>query len=299
MQSVKLDWEKIMTAPIDKDDMEWIIKTKSKGTKGVKALLITHITRQIGIKRLNEAFGLAWSDSYKDEMLRHEKEYGKNEIVDIFYTECTIEVQHDDGVFKTIRKGRASSADIDPEKSAESNAFKRAVNKFGFGLDLYDYPKVYVECTGKGEATKNYYPPNKKTMKNALDTIHGLVKSGNYEDEYFIDSKGGLFTFAYGWKDKKVGSTKTSKPISKPAAKVETKSNDKAPTMGVFPTYVAGKENKAWDNAIDSWDGKIHKAKKDNYSFVVLTPKGKEPSYHKLSKGQLEILAAHPKHKTS
>jgi hypothetical protein len=289
-----------MTSPIDKDDMEWIIKTKSEGKKGVKALLITHITRQIGIKRLNDAFGLAWSDSYKDEMLRHEKEYGKNEVIDVFYTECTIEVQHDDGVFKTVRKGRASSADIDPEKSAESNAFKRAVSKFGFGLELYDYPKVYVECTGSGAGTKNYYPPTKKTMKSALDTIHGLVKSGKAEDEYFIDSKGGLYTFAYGWKDKKVSSGKTtvSKPVSKPTAKVEVKTNN-TPIMGVFPTYVTGKENKVWDKAIEVWDGKIYKAKKGNYSFVELKHNKGDKSYHKLTKGQLEILSAHPKHKIS
>ena len=46
------------------------------------------------------------------------------------------------------------------------------------------------------------------------------------------------------------------------------------------------------------WDGTIYKAKKGNYSFVELNNKGKK-TYHKLSKGQLEILTAHPKHKVS
>ena len=68
--------------------------------------------------------------------------------------------------------------------------------------------------------------------------------------------------------------------------------------MGVFPTYVSGKDNTTWDKAIDVWDGKIHKAKKGNYSFVELNRNGNK-SYHKLTKGQLEILSAHPKHKIS
>lgn len=285
------NWHEIMAAPIAKDDMEWIIKTKSEiKSKGTRALLITHITRQIGIKRLNQAFGLAWSDSYEDKCLSHQKEYGGAGLQEVYYTECTIEVQHDDGIFKTVRKGRASSADIDPEKSAESNAFKRAVSKFGFGLELYDFPKVYVECTGKQEGIKNKYPPSRKTMKQALDTIHELVKSEKAEDEYFIDYKGGLHTFAYGWKDKKVTMGKSS---SKSAN--TDKAENKPPEMGVFPTYVSGKDNSVWDKAIDKWDGKIHKAKKGNYSFVELNNKGKK-TYHRLSKGQLDILTAHPKH---
>ena len=289
MTNVKKNWMEVMTAPIPKEDMEWIIKTKSEGKKGVKALMITHTTRQLGIARLNEAFGLAWSDTYSDQSLTHEKEYGNKELVTVHYTECTLHVQHEDHVFVTTRKGRASSADVEPEKSAESNAFKRAVQKFGFGLELYNFPKVYVECTGTGAGTKNKYPPARATMQIALDYVHDQANAGTALAEYFIDAKGKLYSFSYGWSDKPVNLAATKKAPAKKAPPVE------APKMGTFPPF-SEKPNSSWAKAIGKWDGNIHKSKDGKYNFVVLEAFGKK-SYEKLTPANLEALKGHSKHK--
>ena len=293
--NVKENWKEIMTAPIPKNEMEWIIKTKSEGKKGVKALMVTHTTRQLGIARLNEAFGLAWSDSYEDKTLIHEKEYGNKEFVEVKYTECTIKVQNENGIFVTERKGRASSADIEPEKSAESNAFKRAVQKFGFGLELYNYPKVYVECTGSGTGTKNKYPPARAVIQKALDYVHEQANSGTALAEYFIDSKGNLYSFAYGWSDKPVSIGISLKKSTKPAKKdfVETGTKVESPKLGTFPPY-SDKPNSSWNKAIAKWDGKIHTAKTGEYNYVVLDSFGKK-SYHKVTKGVEDLLRAHSK----
>lgn len=290
MNNVKENWKKIMTAPIPKEDMEWIIKTKSEGKKGVKALMITHTTRQLGIARLNEAFGLAWSDTYSDQSLTHEKEYGNKEFVTVHYTECTLHVQHEDHVFVTTRKGRASSADVEPEKSAESNAFKRAVQKFGFGLELYNYPKVYVECTGTGAGTKNKYPPARAIMQAALDYVHDQANAGTALDEYFINSKGKLYSYAYGWSDKPINITAKKAPVKKAAAKAEfvEVAAKEGPVMGTFPPF-SEKENSSWAKALGKWDKKIHTSKDGSYQYVVLKAFGKT-SYARLTPKNLEIL---------
>jgi len=287
MSNVKENWEEIMTAPIPKQDMEWIIKTKSENKKGVKALMVTHTTRQLGIARLNEAFGLAWSDKYKDKNMTHQQEYGDGGFGLVHYTECKIIVNSPD--LKTKRRGRGSSADIEPEKSAESNAFKRAVQKFGFGLELYNYPKVYVECTGTGAGTKNKYPPSKPVRQAALNYIHDQANAGTALDEYFIDAKGKLYSFAYGWGDKPVNITPVKKAPVKKAPAVE------APKMGTFPPF-SEKPNSSWAKAIGKWDGNIHKSKDGKYNFVVLEAFGKK-SYERLTPANLEALKGHSKHK--
>jgi len=287
MNNVKENWEEIMTAPIPKQDMEWIIKTKTENKKGVKALMVTHTTRQLGIARLNEAFGLAWSDKYKDKNMTHQQEYGDGGFGLVHYTECKIIVNSPE--LKTKRRGRGSSADIEPEKSAESNAFKRAVQKFGFGLELYNYPKVYVECTGAGAGTKNKYPPSKPVRQAALNYIHDLANAGTALDEYFINAKGKLYSFAYGWGDKPINITPAKKAPVKKAPAVE------APKMGTFPPF-SEKPNSSWAKAIGKWDGNIHKSKDGKYNFVVLEAFGKK-SYERLTPANLEALKGHSKHK--
>jgi len=288
MTNVKKNWEEIMTAPIPKKDMEWIIKTKTENKKGVKALMVTHTTRQLGIARLNEAFGLAWSDKYKDKNMTHQQEYGDGGFGLVHYTECKIIVNSPE--LKTKRRGRGSSADIEPEKSAESNAFKRAVQKFGFGLELYNYPKVYVECTGTAAGTKNKYPPSKSVRQAALNYIHDQANAGTALDEYFINAKGKLFSFAYGWSDKPIDITAKKAPAKKTAAKaefVEVAAKD-GPVMGTFPPF-SEKENSSWAKALGKWDKKIHTSKDGSYQYVVLKAFGKT-SYARLTPKNLEIL---------
>lgn len=284
MSNVKENWEEIMTAPIPKQDMEWIIKTKSENKKGVKALMVTHTTRQLGIARLNEAFGLAWSDKYKDKNMTHQQEYGDGGFGLVHYTECKIIVNSPE--LKTKRRGRGSSADIEPEKSAESNAFKRAVQKFGFGLELYNYPKVYVECTGTGAGTKNKYPPSKPVRQAALNYIHDLANAGTALDEYFINAKGKLYSFAYGWGDKPINITPVKKaPVKSQFVEVAAK---EAPKMGTFPPF-SEKENSSWAKALGKWDKKIHTSKDGSYQYVVLKAFGKT-SYARLTPKSLAIL---------
>lgn len=302
MGKINDDWYKIMSAPIPANEIDWMVKTTNVNDKKGRAsiLFICYFTARLAIARLNEAFGRYWSKELIFKEFMHDFERvptngpHKGQLTKVVqYCKCAITVRDDEGEF--YREGLANSADIEPAKSAESNALKRAVGNFGVGAELYDYPKVHVE--GKQSGTK-WYPPSMKVMKPALDFIVELVSSGKlYEEAYFIKQDGSLYTYAYGWADKKVsiGAIKTTTLAKKAAPKKEEKQAEpKPPQILKWPVY-SDKPNSAWQKAIDAWDGNIRFSEKLKKHIVTVEFKGNE-IYYELGKAQYDLLVVHEKH---
>jgi hypothetical protein len=287
------EWQEVMSAPITPEEMEWKVQTKTLKNGKCKALYVCYFTRATAISRLNNAFGLQWSDSYYDGTFNHKKEYGNGEEL-VTFTNCTIDVIISDHN-KISRSGRATSADVEPSKSSESNAFKRAVSKFGMGLELYKYPKVYIEFTGKGDNKSSYYAPKNSVLLPAYEMIYNLVQSGNYNEEYFITANGELCTYEYGWKGKSLTAVNKSKPkpvdpAKKPFTAAIQQEENKGPKLLALPPYSDAPRSKR-AQFIRKWDGKIHRSKCDTFYFAKAGD-----DFYKVNKADYEALSVHTKY---
>lgn len=279
-------WQEIMSAPITPEEMEWKVQSKTLKNDKCKSLYVCYFTRAVAIARLNEAFGLNWSASYTTGGFVHHKEYGDG-TEDVTYTECTIHVLTDNGLIS--RSDRASSSDVEPAKSGVSNSFKRAVSKYGMGLELYKYPKVYVECTGSGQSKNGYYAPKDSVLQNAWVQIYQLVQSGKALDEYFIDSKGQVFTYEFGWAGKRISDipTKPVNPTEKPfTAKIQAAAAPQKTDIKLLkPPPIASGDNTKYALWLSKWDGKIHKAKDGSFEYVMV-----EGKPYECKKGLRQVL---------
>lgn len=131
--SLNPDVLKQLQAPIP---YKWRVQSFSKSS--AKATCVAYIDARDVMNRLDEVFGLNWSDTYN--------------LIDgkLF---CTITVTHDGAT--TSRTDTGTESQTEKEKGQVSDAFKRAAVKFGVGRFLYDLDIVYVDSNEKKTAS-NY-----------------------------------------------------------------------------------------------------------------------------------------------
>lgn len=119
------------------------LKVQTKPNSNGKVMVVCYIDARDVATRLNEAAGGDWHDEYRNPPTV------LNSGLQCDLTVC--------GVTR-IDVG-ASDNDNETEKSAYSDAFKRAAVKFGVGAYLYDLPKFYATPKQVGN---NYYLPREE-----------------------------------------------------------------------------------------------------------------------------------------
>jgi hypothetical protein len=118
-----------LAAPFDPADLHF----KPQAISGTRALAVAYLDSRAVQDRLDQVFGLNWSDAY--------------EVLPSGSVVCRLTVQVNG---QTITKTDVGSPSEQPDggdrlKAAFSDALKRAAVKFGIGRYLYRLPKVWVD----------------------------------------------------------------------------------------------------------------------------------------------------------
>jgi hypothetical protein len=108
------------------------------------------------MERLDEVVEGQWTDFYS---------IGINGGVECRLTVCGV-----------TRSDVGTADDNEKEKSAYSDAFKRAAVKFGIGRFLYDLPKMWAECTKKNGKYWNMNPGEMERMQADIQKYLGKQK---------------------------------------------------------------------------------------------------------------------------
>jgi len=115
-----------LEVPFPSKSISWRVGATSKDkTKGIA---LAYIDARDVMERLDDVFGINWQCTYSHADKK---------------TICEISVLID-GKWITRSNG-AGDSDIEAEKGAISDAFKRAAVMFGIGRYLYKLPNVWVE----------------------------------------------------------------------------------------------------------------------------------------------------------
>ena len=122
-----------LSKPFEPDKVHWRVGSTTKDKS--KGLALAYVDARDVMERLDEVCGPdGWSDSYK--------ETAKGRLI------CTIRVKIGDAWVS--KSDGAGNTDVEGDKGAISDAFKRAAVKWGVGRYLYDLdsPWVPIEAFG-------------------------------------------------------------------------------------------------------------------------------------------------------
>lgn len=131
---------------------KWKIQAANKTSK--KATCVGYLDSRI-VQDALDNLGLTWKDEYKVIQL------GSKWVI-----ECTLSIKIDGEWIH--RSDVGIGEDIETEKSAYSDAFKRSAVKWGIGRFLYELDVKYIQCND-----------NKKPIDNAGNVIWNLTKHFN------------------------------------------------------------------------------------------------------------------------
>lgn len=119
--------------PFDPKKISWRVGATSGDKK--TGIALAYIDARDVMQRLDEVFGLDWQCRYTHADAK---------------TICEIGVKvGDEWVW---RAGGAGDTDVEAEKGAASDAFKRAAVLFGIGRYLYDIPNKWVPIKPQGKS---------------------------------------------------------------------------------------------------------------------------------------------------
>ena len=116
-----------LSAPLGAEDVEFKIGTVSGG-KGFS--LLAYKTARADTKRLNDVFGLGWTNRYF---------YDDKQLLS-----CEISVLDKESGQWVSRTDIGMPSMSEGEKGSYSDAFKRAGFKWGIGIELYRFPFIWV-----------------------------------------------------------------------------------------------------------------------------------------------------------
>ena len=137
--------KKIEFKPLTADQVEVRpTDTKNKG----RATLLLYQTARCPMEILDETFPGAWATDYK-------------EVAGNVYCGIGIKVE-DEWIW---RWNAGTEGNIGEGKSTASDAFKRAATMWGIGRELYNTPKVKIDCPD------NYYWNDKMTMTFSVKEV--------------------------------------------------------------------------------------------------------------------------------
>jgi hypothetical protein len=148
-QKEQSQFEKLK-APFPVEALHWRLGQTNKAK--TKAMMLVYIDARDVMDRLDEVFGLDWTDDYKEV---------KGRIV------CTITVN---GV---SRSDGAGDTDFEAEKGGLSDAFKRAAVKWGVGRYLYDARKYNTWVPYSEDGKWTLYEDNKEQLDRVARLLSG------------------------------------------------------------------------------------------------------------------------------
>ena len=147
--------------------------TKYKG----KAELLLYQNSRVAMQLLDEAFGMDWASDYKV-------------LNGVVY--CGIAFFNKDTNSYLWRWDCGTPSEIEENKGAAADSFKRAAVKIGIGRELYTSPRIIVECPDR------YYRNDKLTERFSVTYIDYDSKR-RIKDLQIVDSNGNLvFNFMEG-----------------------------------------------------------------------------------------------------
>jgi hypothetical protein len=134
------DWREKLCEPFDRDDVQWRAQTVTRD--GDRALALAYFDARAGMDRLDEVCGPEnWQCRYVFSP------DGKKTICEIG---ILVDVQW---VWKADGAG---DSDVEAEKGALSDAFKRAAVRWGIGRYLYRLGQTWVPCESTNGKFKRF-----------------------------------------------------------------------------------------------------------------------------------------------
>jgi len=162
--------------PFKASKISWRVGATNKDK--TKAIALAYIDARDVMERLDEVFGMNWSCKYS---------HADNKTI------CELSVLVD-GIWITRANG-AGDSDIEAEKGAISDAFKRAGVMFGIGRYLYDLPNEWVEIDQWKKLVKRPSLPNgfypTINQKQAASYVERILSTENKElkNEIYLEAK--------------------------------------------------------------------------------------------------------------
>lgn len=144
-----MDLHSIMTRlsePFPGEDVRWRCGAKSKDQ--TSALALAYMDARLAEERLDEVMGIGgWQCRYT-ELRSGARAGGQDSSPSIIICEIGLKL---DGEW-IWRANGAGDTDMEAEKGALSDAFKRAATKWGIGRYLYGFPSPWVKIVPQGKS---------------------------------------------------------------------------------------------------------------------------------------------------
>lgn len=145
-----------LSAPFPHDAVSW--RAQQLVSQNTKALALAYIDARDVMRRLDEVCGPEnWQDSYA--------ETPKGRLI------CTIQIRTEQGWVS--KSDGAGDTDVEGEKGAISDAFKRCAVKWGVGRYLYETDTIFAPCEVNERNGKSYWkkwkPEASRMFSAALD----------------------------------------------------------------------------------------------------------------------------------
>lgn len=119
-----------LSKPLDLSKVDFRVMRSGASAQGYWAQLLAYKDARTDVERLNEATGGAWQNTYYRD--------AKNSLV------CRLGVQDPSTREWYWKEDTGTESNTESQKGEYSDAFKRAAFKWGIGVELYDYPDIFV-----------------------------------------------------------------------------------------------------------------------------------------------------------
>lgn len=197
--------------------------TKTKG----RATLLLYQDARVGMDILDDTVGtMNWSKEYY-------------EVAGNVY--CKVGIRNPETGEWTYKADCGTESNVDAEKGQASDAFKRAVVNWGIGRELYNTPRIKIDCP------ENYYYNDRMTMTFSVKTIEFENKECK---KLVIVDKFGKEVYNYGGSRKEVSESKSNCDILKEfcGEKKREEGIDKDELLRFWNYYCPKMDG--WDNTV-------------------------------------------------
>ncbi|MAT38880.1 MAG: hypothetical protein CL946_04675 [Ectothiorhodospiraceae bacterium] len=148
------DKQAILQAPLQAHEIDFRVQSI---TAGGGAIILAYKDARVDMNRLNKAFGVGgWQR--------------KHEVINgnLF---CSVGIWNDTIGQWCWVQDVGTESNTEKEKGQASDSFKRACFNLGIGIELYDYPFIFVNLNPEEVDLKTKKPTNKFKLKQWVWTI--------------------------------------------------------------------------------------------------------------------------------
>lgn len=169
-----------LAEPFDADDVRWRCGHKAKDN--TKAMALAYMDARCAEERLDEVLGAGWQCRYS-ELRNGAARGGQDSSPSIIVCEIGILLPDHGWIW---RANGAGDTDVEAEKGALSDAFKRAATKWGIGRYLYGFPSPWAEIVPQGKSfvfAKHELPRLRALAQKAVADYRANPKSFRAPDD--------------------------------------------------------------------------------------------------------------------